>query len=171
VSIGFVPPHQRLGPPDGRWFARRRAFSQTAAPLDAIRRRSRDAQGPKVRRLFGGGEWIRNFSSAMPCIANSVGAFISVGEWRLLESPKQLIGLPRPTTARVLPPRRPSVGPNPTEASKPLPIRRGTEISNPFPSSGESYKPDHPAIPAISSRSPGRDSDPRQPAAPACWPI
>ena len=48
------------------------------------------------------------------------------------------IGLPRPTTARVVPPRRLSIGPNPTEASKPLPIWRGTEISNPFPSSGES---------------------------------
>jgi hypothetical protein len=38
-------------------------------------------------------------------------------------------GLPKPTTARVIPPRRPSIGPNPTEASKPLPIWRGTEIS------------------------------------------
>ena len=34
--------------------------------------------------------------------------------------------------------RRLSIGPNPTEASKPLPIWRGTEISNPFPSSRES---------------------------------
>ena len=49
------------------------------------------------------------------------------------------IGLARPTTARVIPPpRRPSIRPNPTEATKPLPIWRGTEISNPFPSSGES---------------------------------
>ena len=48
------------------------------------------------------------------------------------------IGLPRPTTARVVPPRRLSIGPNPTEASKPLPIWRGTEISNPFPSSRQS---------------------------------
>src|SRR6516225_5008805 len=38
----------------------------------------------------------------------------------------------------MIPPRRRSIGLNPTEASKSLPILRGTEISNPFPSSGES---------------------------------
>ena len=48
------------------------------------------------------------------------------------------IGLPRPTTARVVPPRRLSIGPNPTEASKPLPIWRGTRSSNPFRSSRQS---------------------------------
>ena len=48
------------------------------------------------------------------------------------------IGLPRPTTARVVPPRRLSIGPNPTEASKPQPSWRGTEISNPFPCGCES---------------------------------
>ena len=35
------------------------------------------------------------------------------------------IGLPRPTTARVVPPRRLSIGPNPTEASKPRATARG----------------------------------------------
>jgi hypothetical protein len=48
------------------------------------------------------------------------------------------IGLPRPTTARMIPPRRRSIGPNSAEASKLLPISRGTGSSNPFPSSGES---------------------------------
>ena len=68
------------------------------------------AWGPSFRRVSGGSLCRRNSS----------------------------IGLPRPTTARVVPPRRLSIGPNPTEASKPLPIWRGTEISNPFHSSGES---------------------------------
>jgi hypothetical protein len=48
------------------------------------------------------------------------------------------IGLQRPTTARMMPPRRRSIGPNSADASKPLPISRGTGNSNPFPSSGES---------------------------------
>jgi hypothetical protein len=67
-----------------------------------------------------------------------VGAFISTGEWRLLERQKQLYRFAEADdrsgdfTAPTL------IGPNPTEASKPLPIRRGTEISNPFPSSAES---------------------------------
>jgi hypothetical protein len=62
----------------------------------------------------------------------------SAGERRLLEPQNSSIGLPRPTTARVIPPRRLSIGPNSTEASKPLAIWRGTEISNPVLSSGES---------------------------------
>ena len=70
--------------------------------------------------------------------ANSVGAFISAGEWRLLGRRNSSIRLLRPATARVIPPRRLSIGPDLTEASKPLPIRRGIEISNPFPSSGQS---------------------------------
>ena len=41
-------------------------------------------------------------------------------------------------TARMILPRRRLIGPNPTEASEPLPVWRGTEISNPFPSSEES---------------------------------
>jgi hypothetical protein len=48
------------------------------------------------------------------------------------------IGLSRPTTARMIPPRRRSIGPNSAEGSKPLPISFGTGSSNPFPSSGES---------------------------------
>ena len=68
--------------------------------------------------------------------ANSVGAFrVSGGS---LSRRNSSIGLPRPTTARVIPPRRLSTGLNPTEASKPLPIWRGTEISNLFSSSAES---------------------------------
>jgi hypothetical protein len=70
--------------------------------------------------------------------ANSVGAFISAGERRLLEPQKQLYRFTEPTTARAIPPRRLSIGSNPTEASKPLPIWRGTGFSNPFPSSSES---------------------------------
>jgi hypothetical protein len=42
----------------------------------------------------------------------------------------------------VFPPRRLSIGPNPTEASNPLPIWRGTEISNPFPSTESSLQTD-----------------------------
>ena len=38
----------------------------------------------------------------------------------------------------MIPRRRLSIGSNPTEASKPLPIWRGTGISNPFPSTRES---------------------------------
>jgi len=68
------------------------------------------AWGPSFRRVSGGSLCRRNSS----------------------------IGLPRPTTARVVPPRRLSIGSNPTEASKPQPSWRGTEISNPFPSSRES---------------------------------
>jgi hypothetical protein len=67
-----------------------------------------------------------------------VGAFISAGERRLLEPQKQLYRFTEPTTARAIPPRRLSIGSNPTEASKPLPIWRGTGFSNPFPSSAES---------------------------------
>ena len=48
------------------------------------------------------------------------------------------IGLPRPTTTWMIPPRRRSIDPIPTEASNQLSIWRGTEISNPFRSSGES---------------------------------
>jgi hypothetical protein len=40
----------------------------------------------------------------------------------LLETPQQLYGLPRPTTARMIPPRRRSIGPNSAKASKPLPL-------------------------------------------------
>ena len=74
--------------------------------------------------------------------ANNVGAVVSAGEWRLLERQKQLYRFAEADdrsgdfTAPTL-----MIGPNPTEASKPLPIRRGTEISNPFPSSGESANP------------------------------
>jgi hypothetical protein len=71
------------------------------------------------------------------------------------------IGLPRPTTARVIPPRRLSIGPNPTEASKPLPTWRGTEISNPFPSSGESGElPYCAAGSSRSRRTPARTAGP-----------
>jgi hypothetical protein len=45
---------------------------------------------------------------------------------------------PRPTTARMIPPARRSIGLNSAHASKTLPISRGTGSSNPFPSSGES---------------------------------
>jgi hypothetical protein len=81
------------------------------------------------------------FENSVPrCLAtaNRVGAFISASEWRLLERQKQLYRLAEAddrsgdSTAPTL------IGLNPTEASKRLPIRRGTEISNPFPSSGES---------------------------------
>jgi hypothetical protein len=48
------------------------------------------------------------------------------------------IGLPRPTTARMIRRADGSVGPNPREVPKPLTISHGTERSNPFPSSGES---------------------------------
>jgi len=74
--------------------------------------------------------------------ANSVGAFISASGCSVSRR-NSSIGLARPTTARVIPPRRLSIGPNPTEASKPLPIWRGTEISNPFSSSGESHESEH----------------------------
>ena len=70
--------------------------------------------------------------------ANNVGAVVSAGEWRLLERQKQLYRFAEaddrsdnsaaPTVDRPQPDRSPS---------KPLPIWRGTEISNPFPSSGE----------------------------------
>ena len=66
------------------------------------------------------------FENSVPrCLATaiSMGAFIR---------------RPRPTTARMIPPRRRSIGLNSTDTSKPLLISRGTEISNPLPSSGES---------------------------------
>jgi hypothetical protein len=48
------------------------------------------------------------------------------------------IGLPRPATARMIPPRRRSIGPNSADGSKPLPISCGTGSSNPASSCGES---------------------------------
>jgi len=62
------------------------------------------------------------------------------GEWCSLSPRNSSIGLPRPTTARIIPLRQRSIDRNPTEVLKPLPIWRGTEISNPFPSSGESHE-------------------------------
>ena len=80
----------------------------------------------------------------------------TAGEWLLLEPQKQLyLVLWSPTTARVIAPRRLSIGPNPTEASKPLPIWRGTEISNPFPSSGESGELVYCAVRSRDERWPG----------------
>ena len=69
---------------------------------------------------------------------NSVGAFISAVSDGSLSRRNSSIGLRRPMTARMILPRRRLIGPNPTEASEPLPVWRGTEISNPFPSSEES---------------------------------
>jgi len=80
--------------------------------------------------------------------ANSVGAVISAVSGGSL-SRNSSIGLPRPTLGEIShrgAGHQPclaslglrSIGPGPTEASKPLPIWRGTEISNPFPSSTES---------------------------------
>jgi hypothetical protein len=61
-------------------------------------------------------------------------AAVNDDSWR----PGTAIDLPRPTTTRMVPPRRRSISPNSAETSKPLPISRGTGSSNPFPSSGES---------------------------------
>jgi len=80
--------------------------------------------------------------------ANSVGAVISAVSGGSL-SRNSSIGLPRPTLGEIShrgAGHQPclaslglrSIGPGPTEASKPLPIWRGTEISNPFPSSKQS---------------------------------
>jgi hypothetical protein len=59
-------------------------------------------------------------------------------EWRLLEPPEHLYRFAEADDCSMIPSRRRSIGPNPTEAAKPLPILRGTEISNPVPSSGKS---------------------------------
>src|SRR5262249_35822570 len=48
-----------------------------------------------------------------PATANSAGAFISAGGWRLLKRRNCSIGLPRATTPRGIPRRRLSVGPQP----------------------------------------------------------
>jgi len=69
--------------------------------------------------------------------ANSVGAFISADERRLLEPPKQLYRFTEADDRSGDSAARTSIGPNPIEASK-TPIWRGTEISNPFSSSAES---------------------------------
>jgi hypothetical protein len=76
------------------------------------------------------------FRDASP-LANSVGAFSAV-EWWLLEPPKQLYRFAkgrRPLDANAA---TAFDRPQPDQASRPLPIVRGTEMSNPFRSSGES---------------------------------
>jgi len=86
----------------------------------------RAVREPMVCGLSAGGEWIRKFSSAMPRHPpNSVGTFISAVSGGSLGRPNSSIGLPRPTTIRMIPPRRRSIGPNPTEASKPRATARG----------------------------------------------
>ena len=50
--------------------------------------------------------------------ANSVGVFISSGQWRLLEPPKQLYRFAEADDRSGDSPRRLSIDPNPTEASK-----------------------------------------------------
>jgi hypothetical protein len=51
-----------------------------------------------------------------PAITNSAGALISAVSDGSLNHRSSSIGLPGPTTARMIPPRRMSIGPNPTEA-------------------------------------------------------
>ena len=62
----------------------------------------------------------------------SVSAFIGL-EWPLLQPRNSSIGLPRPTTGWKYRRADGRSGPTPTEASKPLPISRGTEVRDRFP--------------------------------------
>jgi len=62
------------------------------------------------------------FVSACLATTNRVGA-LRFGSGGLLAPPKQVYGFAKAhATARMKPPRRRSIGPNPTEASKPLPF-------------------------------------------------
>jgi hypothetical protein len=89
--------------------------------------------GSQVRtRLPAGGEWIRKFSSAM--LGHQRGRLHSTVSGGSSSRRNSSIGLPRPTTARMIPPRRGSIGLNSAEAPKPLLISRGTGSSNPLPS-------------------------------------
>jgi hypothetical protein len=64
--------------------------------LGAYHQRNKNRR-PMVRGLFARGNWIRNFSSAMPRHRNSVGAFISAVSGGSLSRQNSSIGLPRPT--------------------------------------------------------------------------
>ena len=81
---------------------------------------------PIVRRLRAGGGWIRNFSSAMPRHRQQRGHLhfgrVSGGS---LSRRNSSIGLPRPTTARVIPPRRLSIVVNGSVPSINILIARG----------------------------------------------
>jgi hypothetical protein len=118
------------------WFVGSSFPSPLRSGSRSARKGSRADNG--VCRLAAGGEWIRTVSSAMPRNRQQrrrLHAGVNDDSSRRRNSS---IGLPRPTTARMMPPRRRSIGSNSAEASKPLPISRGTGRSNPFPSSGES---------------------------------
>ena len=78
----------------------------------------------RVTRRWRGVDSKIQFRDASPP-AKQRGHIYFGGEWRLLGPPKHSIGLPRPTTIRMIPPRRRSIGPNPTEASKPRATARG----------------------------------------------
>jgi hypothetical protein len=113
----------------------RKAFSISLSLRPQARlRRERASQFARDSLLEG-----NRFEISVPrCLgtANSLGTFISAvssGSWSRRNSS---IGLPRADDRRMIPSRRRSITPNPTEASKPLPIWRGTEISNPSPSAG-----------------------------------
>jgi len=61
----------------GCWWQRQRPVPRVQPPDDYSRVRMK---GPKVRRLFAGGEWIRNFSSALPPVVSRVSEIRDPGK-------------------------------------------------------------------------------------------
>jgi hypothetical protein len=63
-------------------------------------------EGARVCRLAAGGEWIRTVSSAMPRNRQQRGRLHAAVNDDSSRRRNSSIGLPRPTTARMMPPRR-----------------------------------------------------------------
>ena len=131
-------------------------LEQGIAPNNATSALSPRGTG-SLRTLSGGGERIRTLGSAMRLHRRQCGGGVTPpdpgGEWPLLgPPPDNSIGVRRPATARMTGP--PVDRPNSDEHTKPLPTKRGTERSNPFPSSGEStnhrFLPDLTGSPTVS---------------------